>query len=174
MGQDGKPASRPVCSASASINGELSEYVSKILESVAAALPTLEVISGEEMRSQIDELVKKLDKLETPKWGYCVSSLDVKALYPSPHIEQYAKLCAQRMIRNKIKFEDADYHWAGIYCALNMEKETIDAEGLGRVIPRRLVNKNKRPTVLTVGTDEVKNRWEWEIPQKSFTEDEKL
>ena len=50
LDNEGKPASRPVCGASRSINGELSEYLSVILESVAASMKTDEVISGERLR----------------------------------------------------------------------------------------------------------------------------
>ena len=38
------PKSRPVCGASSSLNGEHSEWVSMILDSVNASLPTNEVI----------------------------------------------------------------------------------------------------------------------------------
>ena len=50
----GAPKSRAVCGASSSINREMSEWVSMILDSVNSALPSCEVISTKELLGYID------------------------------------------------------------------------------------------------------------------------
>ena len=162
--EDGRPKTRPVCGASASINGELSEYVSRVLKAVCEKVDLAEVISGEELRAMVDQLVLDLDKEDTPEHGMCVGSLDVVALYQSLVIETCARICAEQLVKSQIKFEEIDLNWATIYCALNMAPEDVIREGLADLIPRRLTKGNKPPTDLTVETDLVKNRWRWYKP----------
>ena len=58
-GEDGTPKSKskPVCGASSSLNGELSEWVALNLDSVNASLPTNEVISYKELLAHVDDFV---------------------------------------------------------------------------------------------------------------------
>ena len=79
VGEYGRPATRPVCGASRAINGEMSECLFIILESVSHSMQSDEVISGEAMRALIDNLVNELKDQESPDWGMCMGSLDVKA-----------------------------------------------------------------------------------------------
>ena len=53
---NGDPKSRPVCGASNSMNGELSHWLSDVLEAVMASEDTDEVISSEELLAYVDEL----------------------------------------------------------------------------------------------------------------------
>ena len=80
LNPDGSPKSHPVCGASSSINGELSEWISTILDAMAASVETSEVISSEEMLALVDELNSLLEEEGVPEEGLCVGSLDVKAL----------------------------------------------------------------------------------------------
>ena len=80
LNPDGSPKSHPVCGASRSINGELSEWISTILDAMAASVETSEVISSEEMLALVDELNSLLEEEGVPEEGLCVGSLDVKAL----------------------------------------------------------------------------------------------
>ena len=98
VGEDGMPASRPVCGAAKSINGELSEYLSIVLESMIATMETEEVISGEELRATIDQVSRILSQRDEPRYGYCLGSLDVKALYPSLNIKECGEICAKRFL----------------------------------------------------------------------------
>ena len=80
LNPDGSPKSHPVCGASSSINGELSKWISTILDAMAASVETSEVISSEEMLALVDELNSLLEEEGVPEEGLCVGSLDVKAL----------------------------------------------------------------------------------------------
>ena len=79
--ENGDPKSRPVCGASASMNGELSEWLADIID-VTSAEPSEEVISGEELLAHIDEMNERLQVSGLPEQGVTIGSLDVKALYP--------------------------------------------------------------------------------------------
>ena len=48
--------------ASESINGEMSEWISTILDGLSQSMDTDEVISSEELLSYVDELVDELEK----------------------------------------------------------------------------------------------------------------
>ena len=58
MGPGELPKSRPVCGASCSLNQELSEWVSQILEAGIESKEHSEVISTEDLLNQIDRLNK--------------------------------------------------------------------------------------------------------------------
>ena len=112
------------------------------------------MISGEELRSLLDDIANDLEHKQRGEHGLCIGSLDVKALYPSLAIEKCARICADRVMKSPIVFEDVDYHWASIYLALNMTREQVIREDLGMLVPRRRSNQGKDPTVLTIETDE--------------------
>ena len=169
----GRPASRPVCGASRSINGELSEMLSTILEAVSSSLGGDEVISGEELRSMLDDVALEIRDSERGQHGLCVGSVDVNALYPSLEIKQCAKICAERVRRSPLKFEDIDYHWATVYLALNMSREEVIREDMGMLVPIRRATQGKDPTVLSVETDEKIDRWKWALPVDCFNEEDK-
>ena len=79
----GDPATRPVCGASVSPNGELSHYCSDIMDAASDCMVTKEVVSSEDILAKVDKLNEVLKNKETPEHGFFVGSLDVKALYPS-------------------------------------------------------------------------------------------
>ena len=68
--ETGEPKVRPVCGASSSINGELSEWISSILDALADYKETSEVISSEEMLGKIDDLNKILGELKYQRMEY--------------------------------------------------------------------------------------------------------
>ena len=55
---NGDPRTHPVCTASDTINIELSELIVQIIEAAIAAGPQAEVLSTEELLAQIDSLNK--------------------------------------------------------------------------------------------------------------------
>ena len=59
---NGNPKTRPVCGASSAINGKISEYLADILDAVCQADESDEVISSEELLSQMDDLNEALEK----------------------------------------------------------------------------------------------------------------
>ena len=69
-GLNGKPKSRPVCGPSSSLNGEISEWLADILDSVNESEDTEEVISSEELLSYLDDLAKRIEIEENPRKKY--------------------------------------------------------------------------------------------------------
>ena len=56
---NGDPKTRPVCCCFTSINGEMSEYVSDLLESALSAQGSKESISTEDLLSMVDNAMKR-------------------------------------------------------------------------------------------------------------------
>ena len=167
------PKTRPVCGASRSINGEISEWVSVILDAVNSASDPVENISTEELLSHVDDLVLRLNQDGMPSEGICVGSLDVKDLYPSLNIVESAKICGAAVKNSELEFEDVDWTWATLYIALNMQQNQINQEKLQDLVPRRVAKRGRRPTVLSAKDDEKKDRWEWKKPPKFMLSSEK-
>ena len=82
-------------------------------------------------------------------------------MHPSLDIPVCSTLVAKEIANGDLKFEGVEWQWATIYIALNMSKNAISREKLGHVIPSRLREQGKRPTVKTYWTDEKKVRWKW-------------
>ena len=117
--QNGDPATRPVCGASRSINGEMSESVSDILDAAGNRSSRDEAISTEEMLSNIDDLTKKLEVTPEPEHGMFVGSLDAVALYPSIEVRDASQLVAKRVAESKLIFDGVNWRRATTYVALN-------------------------------------------------------
>ena len=62
LSTNGDPKTRPMCGACHSINGELSEWVSLILDSANNCEDTDESIGTEDMMHEVDVLVKHLSR----------------------------------------------------------------------------------------------------------------
>ena len=103
---NGDPKTRPLCFAKKTINGELSEFVSQILDPAANCITNSEVISTEECANKVDQFNRKLAIGQVSTYsGLVVGSLDATALYPSLDILKCAKLAAKRVVESKLKFE---------------------------------------------------------------------
>ena len=61
-----------MCGASSCINGELSEWISDILDAMGDADGSEEAISGEEMQSYVDDLAHELLEIGSPEMGICI------------------------------------------------------------------------------------------------------
>ena len=168
---EGLPKTRPVCGASCSMNGELSEWISEILDAVGQTEETSEAISGEEMRAEIDLLNLTEQPVEVN--GMFVGSLDAEALYPSLNIVESSKMCEERVMASGMIFEGVDYGWATRYVALNMSQEDINREKLYKIIPRRKSRAGQRPTVRTYTEEESKVRWRYVRTPEQLTQLEK-
>ena len=92
----------------------MSEWISEILEVTCKACESEEVISSEELLSFVNELNKRLRQEGVPEMGFCVGSLEVKALYPSLLIEACAKIAHNKIIISPVSIPDMDTKWAAI------------------------------------------------------------
>ena len=124
---EGQPKTRPVCGADRSMNGELSETLSIILDGTAIVLPGKEVISTEELLHKVNELNLALLKgdIKAGEGGLCLGSLDVNALFPNLHIPSCAKICSQRVVESPMTLEGVDYRAGAIYIASCLTQEEV-------------------------------------------------
>ena len=135
---NGDPKTRPVCSASRSPNGELSEWTSDITDAAIEAPGTsLESIGIEELLSMVDKVAEEIGKENLGKEDLFIGSLDVEALYPSLYIPAVSKLCAGKIVRSGLNFEGVDYVWAFKYVALGIDMMVVRRRGLQDVMPSR-------------------------------------
>ena len=115
--------------------------MSQIVDSISTRMESCEAISGEEFRSEIDDSKINIDGTGPRKHGLCVASSDVVSLYQSLDISQCAKICAEKLKRSPLKFENVDMTWATVYCALSMTQDIFYRERISHLIPRRASNK---------------------------------
>ena len=90
------PKTRPLCWAHRSLNGELSEWVSDLVE------PTTPGIYR--MCLDVDDLF--------------IGSLDASALYPSLLVNPTAKIVGEHVRQSEVDFQGFNWIWASIFVAL--------------------------------------------------------
>ena len=171
--ETGDPATRPVCGASRSINGELGETISEIYSAAAQLVENTEVCSTEDLLGRIDRLNQSLKTEEPPETGYYLGSIDAVSLYPRLDIPQCTKLATNKVVASCLKMVGVNWKWVTILVALGMTQEEINRENLAHLIPRRRSSRGKRPTILTASLEEKRQRWRWERSPASYTEEEK-
>ena len=168
------PATRGVCGAARSINGELSEYLADILDASTQGVDTGERISTEDMLAGLDSLAQDLEKPgAVPAEGVTVCSIDAVALYPEIDVVEGAKIARKAIEQSKTIYEGVDYGWAGRYIALNCSPQEIAKDKLSKLVPFRKQNRGKRPTILTVDCEDKKERWCWSRHPNTFSPAEK-
>ena len=111
--EQGDPKTRPVCGACKSVNGELSEWVSMILDSACQSEPTDESIGTEDMLHEVDKLVEYLRREEIDASELMVLSLDAEALYPSLDVEDVARACAKQVVQSSLEIEGVNWNRGG-------------------------------------------------------------
>ena len=79
-GEDGLFPTRPVCGANRSPNGELSEWISDIIDAAIEVRGTSESISTEDLLSLIDSMAGKIRDDNLERDDLFIGSLDVEAL----------------------------------------------------------------------------------------------
>ena len=101
------------------MNGELSEFISNIMDPAAKLVESKEVISTEEAAHQLNRFNEELaeGKLD-PLRGLVVGSIDATGLYPSLDIPRCCDLAAKKIIKSGLRFKNVDIEWASIYVAL--------------------------------------------------------
>ena len=162
------PKTRPVCSASTSVNGRLSEITSDFLMPIAMAQESDECLSSEEMIYYIGEAAVNIEK---DGRMVIVASQDVDGLYPNLDIADSAVICGEAVRDTKLKIEGVDYVWAGKYIALTCSPQEIDRCGLTDIVPIRRHKKGTRPGI--TGEKEEEKETKWRFKRMDFTEGEK-
>ena len=140
------PPGRPVCSASDAPNSRFSHFLSKIIKPYADSVEdSHECKSSEEMRSLIDKYNDENSSGDKKKG--VIFGMDAKALFPSLRIDS-----CMRAVKDLIKNSDItekNLNWWELqkYIAVFYDEETIEAEGLLSVIPKR-AKKPRRPLTI--------------------------
>ena len=168
---EGVPASRPVGGASTSMNGEMSEWVSSILDSIFKAEETDKVFSSEELLAEVDEASQRTRE-EAPGEKVFMAQLDAKAFSPSLDIKHSAKLVGERVENCEVKFKEVDYTLAAMYIALNTDLPSLIREDLQAIVPKKRATRGPDPTVRTV-SDAAETRGKWYKPPEKYSEEDK-
>ena len=116
----------------------------------------------------IEEVNRK--ELETE---ILVASADVEALYPSIDVDLAASIVKAKIMESPLKLEGVDWRWILIYIKLMLGPGEIVDNKLQGILPRRVVNKNKPPTIKTVELDQFKERWWYPTKVDKLTEEQK-
>ena len=176
MGDDGLPKTRPVCGASTSLNQEMSEWVSDVLEAVLdSETENHEAISTEDMLPEIDRLNQKWieeGKKVDPK-DIFIGSLDAEALYPSLDTKKCARMCGKLFEESPLELKGIDYEWASLYIALNSKPWQIRSWRMGDIIPRRRFKSGQRPGITGCMDPMARYRWKWEKHPETYSKEEK-
>ena len=174
MGEDGIPATRPICEATQTITQRLSDTLTDILQSVYSCdQETTEAISTEDFLSKIEKFNSQIRNGEVEAEKLTIGSLDVSALYPSINTKHASRIVRDRVIEADLKFEGINYKSALIYLKLTMKGGEVVNSKLQGILPRRLSNRGSAPTVKSYGEDVRRERWWWPTPLEELTEDHK-
>ena len=139
------PEVRPVCDASESNNGPLSELLSeeitKLGDEMDKKIKTL-CLSTEEMAGGIEKVNNKegIKKLST-------MSLDAVKMFPRLKADQVARIVKEEYLKADIDTEVEDTE-VGLMLAILVEREELERLGLGEVTCRRK-RKGKRFLITT-------------------------
>ena len=141
---EGHPKSRPVVAVSTGISSRAGDVIANILNPmVQLDLPSMEEQSTEQVLDQLqeaEELIRELGHTNT-----MVSSLDVKALYPSLNHEEAAESVCRFIRRIRTKLTGVNWRLALVFLASNLSQVRLKEEGLHKVVPRRLKRKGPCP-----------------------------
>ena len=162
------PPLRPVCGATESANGALSEMLTEILTKVAeeADKECFSCTSNEELMATLTEVNKK--EMKKP----VVLSMDVKSMYPNLKIDKVADIAASEFLEADLKIE-VDKKELGLYLAIIFQgkrREDLVTLGLDEVVPRR---KHPRAKTVLISTEEVLNRKDEGETESKFFEAER-
>ena len=109
----GDPKTRPVCGASRSPNGELSELLSDVLEAASHAdRRSQESFSTEDFLSKVDSKLEEIGLEGLVEGELFVGSLYVQGLFPALDIPTVTRICAKRWRSSGLRILGANYSWA--------------------------------------------------------------
>ena len=140
------PPCRPVCGASKSVNGPLSNILSEILNTMADQLDKAvgtECRSTEELVAGMEEVNNRND-VEKP----VVFSMDVNSLYPSLKAKQVAEEISAVYLELELEVE-VDTHQLGLYLVMVAGREEMVRQGLKHVTPTRRHTGGSAPGITT-------------------------
>ncbi len=169
------PLTRPVCGASASINGPLSHLVSEILNKLADNM-------DKEIKTECrntEEMIAELGKInhQAVNKNFQVWSSDVKALYPSLKVKEVIDVIGKEYRKSNLDI-DVDDKELALYLALTLGKETIEKEHLQDVTSSWLHEggPGRKPGITTAevkGGIEARSKSKFQKPLREPTQDEK-
>ena len=138
------PPTRPVCGASRSINGPLSNILSEVLDRISDRIDIridTECRNTEEMIAEFERTNSNIN--ETNKHQErVVFSTDVKALYPSLEPEQVAKIASQMFMESEMTI-DVDEDELALYLALVLGTEEVRENNMTDLV-KRWKHENQR------------------------------
>ena len=121
---DGSHTSRPVCLASDSPNGPLTNVLSMVVDGISDSLKsTYEVKNTENVCKAIKQFndTMKDNKIESVEDVQFVS-LDAIALYPSLRLEEVCKIVYDMTMKSPVIIESLDWKEIGKYLAVKVNK----------------------------------------------------
>ena len=140
----GHPQSRPVVSAAMGMSSRTGDLISDILEPmVSTCLPRQEDLSTEEVVSQLEDAAKEIR--ENKLRDTMVSSLDVRALYPSLDVEASSEGVAKFVRESKIEIEGIDWREVQVYLASSLDPHVQKREKIKHLLPARMWSKGNKP-----------------------------
>ena len=131
---------------------------------IIASDPTSEVGSTEQLLYSVEAVNKEIREVKIESKDLIIGSLDVTALYASIDTRKAVKLTRDRALISSCTWEGVDIHWALIYLAPTLKPWEKVKYKMVDLIPRRLNKGNNPPSIATVETDEVKERWYYPTP----------
>ena len=78
-----------------------------------------------------------------------LASMDVVALYPSIDQKEAARIVRRTFEDSSLQVDNVDYRKASLYLALTVPQEEIESEGLTNLVPKRKVNRGRKPSIRT-------------------------
>ena len=148
------PPLRPVCGATESANGALSELLTEILTVVGdkADKDGFNCLSNEELMAALTEVNQK-NMLEP-----VILSMDVVSMFPNLNVDRVAEVAATEFLESDLKVE-VDRKELGLYLAILFQgrREELETLGLDSVVPKR---RHPRARAVLISTEEVLNRKE--------------
>ena len=169
----GVPKTRGVTGASRSLNQRISDMTNDNLTYMLKSDQSKEIGSTEKLLNVVEQVNLDIDAGKIDSTDMIIGSLDVNALYASINMKQAVQLTREAALNSNCRWEGIDYRWALIYLALTLKPWERVKYKMVDVIPRRLSKKNNPPTIATVETDEVKERWYYPTPLNLLSQSQK-
>ena len=162
---------RPVCGATESPNGQLSNILSDFINAITKVEDkyNTECRSSEEMRAGVDEVNNREGEEER-----IIGSTDFKSYYPSLPIKRTAKIVATMVEQSELSIKTNDVEM-GLFLASTLSREEVENVGLGEVVQERLHTRAAAPGITS---KEILERGpncptKWKPPRRSPSEQER-
>ena len=180
----GEPVkSRPVCGALESPNGQLSNILSEVINTLTIVEDKLgtECRSSEEMRAAIKEANQKGGESNMPLLASeggaevrVIGSTDFKSYYQRLPVKRAAKIVARMAEESELDLKTDDIE-LGLFLASTLRREEVEAMGLKEVVQERLHNAGAAPGITS---REIMARGplcgtKWKPPSRAPTEHER-